>query len=227
MQNDNSDQPQPKAEENAADLSAASGVYPSAVKGIGSFQPIVGANTDPEAALSAGSPIATNTSLPGSNGLASTDGDPVPVVQVLSIRGVEYLMMTLALWFVAAALMWALLALVNGRTNFEILAFPISMLLVSSPLFAFFYIRLRKAELESPALRTEPSKRRLSQITQIITYLICLFNLIGFVYIIMTKIGGTGEVSIGKAALNVSVVLAIAGGVLAYYWFDEHKGRKG
>lgn len=227
MQNDNSDQPQPKAEENAAESGSASTVYPAAVKGVGTFQPIVGANTDPEAALSQGSLSAPTSSSLGNASLVSADGDPVPVVQVLSIRGVEYLMMTLALWFVAAALMWALLALVNGRTGFEILAFPISMMLVSSPLFAFFYIRLRKAELENPALRTEPSKRRLSQITQVITYLICLFNLIGFVYVIMTKIGGTGEVSIGKAALNVSVVLAISGGILAYYWFDEHKGRKG
>lgn len=227
MQNENSDQPQPKAEENAAGFGSASNVYPSAVKGIGNFQPIVGANTDAEAAVSAAAPSASYGSSSASASLASEDGDPVPVVHVLSVRGVEYLMMTLALWFVAAALMWALLALVNGQTGFEILAFPISMLLVSSPLFAFFYIRLRRAELETPALRTEPSKRRLSQITQIITYLICLFNLIGFVYVIMTKIGGTGEVSIGKAALNVSVVLAIAGGILAYYWFDEHKGRKG
>ncbi len=216
MENEHSSQPDHEAEEGSGDSTPTYGVYPGAVKGFaGSPEPEPAKVTtiDEKAGLSP-------------NSLAATTSDtPVPVVHVLSVRGVEYTMMTLALWFAAGALLWCLLALVNKQNSFAMLAFPVSLLLVSVPIFALFFIRLRRAELANPALRYEASKRRLSQITQIVAFIICLFNIVGFVYVIMSKIGGTGNVSIGKAAINIGIVLLITGGILAYYWFDEHKGR--
>src|SRR6185437_5572570 len=50
--------------------------------------------------------------------------NPVPVVKVLSTRGVEYAMMTLALWFGADAFAAILLVLINGGSNFTALSFP-------------------------------------------------------------------------------------------------------
>src|SRR3989338_7106899 len=94
--------------------------------------------------------------------------EPVPVVRVLSVRGVEYTMMTIALWFSATGLAWALLNLLNGSYNFSFLVVPVSILISSLPLFALFFIRLKRAELANPALRFEPSKRRLSQMTQVL-----------------------------------------------------------
>ena len=155
-----------------------------------------------------------------------TSDMPMPVVKVLSVRGVEYVMMTISLWVLASALTWALLAVVNGQGTFKLLAFPISLMLVSLPIFALLYLRLRKAELENPVLRLDASKRRLSQITQILAFITCLSNLIAFVYILLSKIGGESSISLGKSFMNLIVVLLIAGGILLYYWADEHRIKR-
>jgi hypothetical protein len=151
---------------------------------------------------------------------------PVAVVKTLSVRGLEYLFMSVALWFGAAGLAWTLLAVANNAASFESLALPVTFLLVSLPVFALFFLRLKKAELANPALRFDPSKRRLSQITQVVAFLACFINAITFVYMILTKVAGGGDVSIGKAVINLLIILAVAGGVLAYYWHDEHRSFK-
>lgn len=148
---------------------------------------------------------------------------PLAVVQVLSTRGVEYTMLTLCLWFGAIALLWIFLALANGGAKFAILALPVSLLIVCAPVFGYLFLRLKKAELANPALRFDPSKRRLTQFTQIIAFAACLFNVIAFVYLILTKIAGQGGTSMMKDILNLLIILIIAGGVLAYYWLDEHR----
>ena len=167
-----------------------------------------------------------NSTYPEATSLRPGDA-PMPVVKVLSVRGVEYLMMTLALWFGAASLIWSLVSVVNEQTGLSYLAFPIATLVVCVPIFAFFFLRLRKQELVNPALRFEPSKRRMSQITQVLAFLTCLFNIITFVYLIISKIGGDSEASLVKAFLSLLMVLAVAGGILAYYWFDEHRMSRG
>lgn len=149
--------------------------------------------------------------------------EPVPVVKVLSVRGIEYLFMSICLWFSAGALIGVILAPLNGQTSMDSLAFPLSLILVSLPGFAFFFLRLKRAELAQPSLRLDASKRRLSQITQVLAFLTCLINIITFVYIVLQKIGGSSSISIGKTIVNVLVILAIAGGILAYYWHDEHR----
>lgn len=148
---------------------------------------------------------------------------PVPVVKVLSVRGVEYAMMSLALWFGAGGLIWILLSLIYGSNGFSALAFPVSLLVVCVPVFSFFFIRLRKQELANPELKLEPSKRRLSQTTQILAFLVCLFNLIGFVYLMMAKAGGESKASLSQSILGLLAILVVAGGILIYYWFDEHR----
>jgi hypothetical protein len=169
---------------------------------------------------SGATPLSKTQLQPGQN------DQPVAVVQALSVRGVEYTMMTLSLWFTAAGLIAILLSLLNGGTSFAVLSFPLALLLVCLPLFSLFFIRLKRAELADPPLRFDPSKRRLTQFTQITAFAACLFNVIGFVYMVLQKIGGEAAPSLGKSAINLVVVLAIAGGILAYYWFDEHKFNK-
>jgi len=158
--------------------------------------------------------------------LAATGDEPVPVVKVLSVRGVEYLFMSIALWLGAASLIGVILLPLNGETTMSGFAFPLSLLLTTVPLFAFFFIRLKRAELVNPSLRLDASKRRLSQVTQVLAFLTCLGNIAALIFIILEKIGGDGGgVSIGKALLNILVILLVAGGILAYYWFDEHRQR--
>lgn len=155
----------------------------------------------------------------------NNSGDPVPVVRVLSVRGVEYGMMTISLWICAAALGATLLTIISGLASFEALAFPISLLIVALPVFAFFFLRLKKAETLNPSLALEPSKRRFSQVTQFLAFITCMINLIVFVYLVMASFGGM-KVSWGKAIGDLAVVMVIAGGILAYYWMDEHKLAK-
>lgn len=148
---------------------------------------------------------------------------PVPVVQALSVRGVEYTMMTLLLWFTIGGLITILLSIINGDMGFSVLSVPLAILIISFPGFAALYVRLRRAELRNPELRLDPSKRRLSQFTQIIMFAVCVFNLIGFMYLVLQNIGGEASGSLLKSGLSVLSVLLISGGVLVYYWFDEHK----
>jgi len=163
--------------------------------------------------------------------LPSADYDaevmPIAVVQVVSTRGVEYAMMTLALWLGATSLLGVLLSLINGGTSAAVLAFPASVLVVCLPVFSFFFLRLKKAELLNPELKVDPSKRRLTQFTQLIAFATCLFTLIAFVYFLISTISGVGGTSILKAILDVIAILVVAGGILAYYWVDEHKTKSG
>lgn len=163
--------------------------------------------------------------LPAAPSGFSMNDQPMPVVKVLSVRGVEYLMMMFNLWIADAALLWIVLALFNGQVGFSILAFPIAVMLVTGPIFAYLFLRLKKAELLDPSLRFDPSKRRTTQLTQLFTFLVCIANVIGFIYVVLNKMGGGGGMSIGKAFLNMLAVLIVIGGVFAYYWIDEHRVR--
>lgn len=150
------------------------------------------------------------------------DVAPIPVVHVLSPRGVEYVMLTIALFTGAIGLTAILLCLVYGETGFSSLSFPIAMLLVGLPLFAGFFLRLKGAELDAPRLKLDQSKRRSTQFTQIVSFLVCLGALLGLLSSVFAAIGGDVD-DIGKAIGAAIIILIVFGGILAYYWWDEHK----
>jgi len=158
----------------------------------------------------------------------NTDQDlrPQPVVKVLSPLGVEYVFMTVALFTMATGLGAALITLVNGKSSFSVLAYPASLLIVAVPVFALLFLRLKKIELNSSTQRLDASKRRSTQFIQIVNFLICFFTLIGLVGVVISKLGGGYSGSLVKVILDVLVVEVIAGGILAYYWRDEHKKRR-
>lgn len=160
-------------------------------------------------------PSLTPSSVPG-------QVNPSPVVKVLSPMGVEYVFMTISLFTAAGGLTAALLALVNGKTSFDVLAFPTALLVVSVPVFAVLFLHAKRHELRDPVLRQDPSKRRSTQFTQIVSFLVCLFTLIGLVSAIFMKLGGQSNQSLGKTALDCLVLIVVFGGMLAYYWRDEH-----
>jgi len=158
--------------------------------------------------------------------LNSSGVQPVAVVKVLSVRGVEYLFMSILLWVGAGSLIVLILSIVNGQTGFDTLAFPLALLLVGLPGFAWLFLRLKKAELADPSLKLDPSKRRSTQRTQVLAFVVCLINLITYVYLVLQSFGGDSDANIGKSTLNTAVILLVAGGVLAYYWVDEHRQGK-
>ena len=165
------------------------------------------------------------TPVPAINTSVSRNDLPVAVVQALSVRGVEYAMMTFSLWLIAGSIIWALIALVYGGTSFKALVLPTAILIACMPVFGYLFIRLKREEIANPNLRFDPSKRRLSQFTQIIAFAACLFNVIGFIYLLLQKAAGETGPTIVKSFLTMLIVLVVAGGILTYYWLDEHKLR--
>jgi len=152
----------------------------------------------------------------------SQQDTPLPVVRVFSVRGIEYLLMTIALWLGAAGLVSLVVSLIQGDTGFGALSFPISLLVTALPVFAFLFLRLRSAELKTPALRYEPSKRRCSQFSQILSFLISFFAVVGIIYTLLQAVAGHSD-DIWKVLGSLVVLLIVAGGILWYYWCDEHK----
>ncbi len=146
-----------------------------------------------------------------------------PVVRVLSPRGVEYVFMTIALFTVAFALGGVLISLVNGQFSFSVLSFPAATLVVAVPVFSMLFLRLKQSEINDPSLRFEASKRRSTQFTQIVSFVVSFFTLIGFVSLVFAKLAGEYHGSIIKLLFDTLVVLLIAGGLLVYYWRDEHQ----
>jgi hypothetical protein len=156
---------------------------------------------------------------------AATFGvNPQPVVQVLSPRGVEYVFLTISLFTAAIGLTSGLLASLNGQIKYTTLSFPSALLIVGLPIFGWLFLRLKKAELREPSAALDASKRRSTQSIQIITFVVTLFSLIGLVAAIFAKMGGQLSTSLGKIVLDILVLLIIFGGILAYYWHDEHRG---
>jgi hypothetical protein len=148
---------------------------------------------------------------------------PQPVVRVLSPRGVEYVFMTVALVIGAIGLISALLSVVNGKMSFSSLSFPVAMLLVAVPIFGWLFLRLKNTELADPTLALDASKRRSTQFIQIASFVTCFFTLIGFLAALFAKMGGEYDGSLVKLILDVVILLAVAGGILYYYWKDEHR----
>lgn len=151
---------------------------------------------------------------------------PTPVVKVLSPVGIEYLFLTILLLVAAASLTATGLLFINGQGTFSSLSFPTAALLVTVPAFGLLFLRLKKLELRRPELRSDPSKRRSTQFVQIFTFVVALVTLIGFFFALFTHWAGDAPtMSVGKAILNALTLLVVSGGILAYYWHDEHKLR--
>lgn len=179
----------------------------------------------PTPQFSAPTPIKTYA-IPADQSIgASVDLNPQPVVHVLSPRGVEYVFLTIALFTGTIGLITALVSLVNGQFGFDVLSFPVSLLIVAVPVFSWLFLRLKNAELRDPSLALDASKRRSTQVIQIVMFMVCFFTLIGFVGTVMASMSGALSTSLVKIVLDVLSILVVAGGVLFYYWRDEHKSK--
>jgi NADH:ubiquinone oxidoreductase subunit 6 (subunit J) len=147
---------------------------------------------------------------------------PAPVVRVISPRGVVYALLSLLLWVSAGSMITLLTALIMGSRDFMTLSLPLSILIVTLPIFSSMFLRLRAQELADPRLIMEPSRRRFTVITQIVFFVVSVVNVIGFVNFIMRAIDGQSVGSIWKKLLSDFVVFVIVGGIFTYYWNEEH-----
>lgn len=169
--------------------------------------------------------------------------EPIAVVHNLSVRGFEYSIMFIALWataFALGSLAHTFVSNVFSKASGDYYygsvdsasSFMITLLIVCFPIFIYLFLRLKRAEINDPKLLDDPSRRRWSQLTQLVTFLVGLGYIIHFVYIIITPqnnsynyygtdVSSSGP-SIGVQFLHVLVTLVIAGSIFAYYWREDH-----
>lgn len=158
---------------------------------------------------------------------------PVPVVYNYTARGVEYFLMLISLAIAAISLGTLLHNIAgelfnDGGTNIffsGVMSFAGSALVVSLPLFIFFFLRLKKAELVSPRLRHDPSRRRAFQIAVFGSFLVGVFSLIGYVYTFFNSGNDlyAADSNIGLTIADMIITLGIAGGIFAYFWLDSQR----
>lgn len=171
-------------------------------------------------------PSATTAPAPATAPVA-----PIAVVTSLSTRGFEYWIMFLALGITASALGWVLHSLTDGAFSggggfYEAgVSFASAALIVALPVFAFMFLRLKKAELAEPSLHNDASRRRAIQLTLIITFLIGISKIIWYMY---SLFNGNANAASEAASPGINLVhsiitIGIAGGIFAYYWRDQHK----
>lgn len=162
---------------------------------------------------------------------------PISVVNNLSVRGFEYSIMFLSLLISASSTAVISQIFINdlfdkanglyeyGGVN-EMAAFMITLLLVAFPIFAFLFLRLKKAELADPSLLQDPSRRRWSQFTQLVTFLVSIGYIVSFIYVLITPSRTGSGPDVLQQLLRTVSILVITGGVFAYYWYEDHRSNK-
>lgn len=93
-------------------------------------------------------------------------------------------------------------------------------LIVSFPLFAFFFIHITKKTLQTPSLRGLHARKTLIYITLVGTFLILLGQIISIVYGFLS-----GNVTI-NFLLHLVAIIAVAGTIFGYYLMQIKQDRK-
>lgn len=159
--------------------------------------------------------------------------EPVGVVKMYSSRGVEYYLMLFTLAISAVAFGMLLLSISEqlfgqavGIVDAGLMAFTTSALVVALPIFAFLFLRLKKAELINPRLKQDPSRRRMVQIALITSFIVSVISLIGFLFVLLLSLYGGSDYDIadtGMLVANMIITLGISGGIFTYFWLDSHR----
>lgn len=170
----------------------------------------------------------------------TTARSPQAVVETFSTRGLEYIIMFIALGVSALSLGSLLHSNVNtllgGRDSFgdNAVSFAAAALVVALPVLTVLFLRLKKLEQTDPEVLRDTSRKRAVQLTLVVTFLVGLGNIIYFVYNLMTggsdaydynALGSPASTGLVGNLIHLVITLGIAGGIFYYYWRDEH--RKG
>jgi hypothetical protein len=164
---------------------------------------------------------------------SGTPATPIAVVQQRTTKGLEYTIMFVALGASAISLGALLHNTVDssfgGQGSTDLVSFAASALIVALPIFIVLFLRLKKAELVTPAIRSDASRRHAVQFTLIVSFVWGLFRLITYIYSLLnsgsgssTFLGSDNSSPIANL-LHTLITLAIAGAIFAYYWLDEHR----
>ncbi len=168
---------------------------------------------------------------PGAAADKPAAGHPDHLVKVVPFRstaGLEYLIMFISLWAVAMSLAAVLHSLVDGLLNASgsfydtIATFSQAALLVSLPVFAFLFLRLKKTELAKPEIRRDTNRKNAVQLTLLVTFIIGLGKTIFYIYSLLNSGNGQNGSVLGNL-LHTIITVGISGAIFVYYWVDDHR----
>ena len=173
------------------------------------------------------------------------DKQPVAVVQRYTTRGLEYGIQFLALGIGAISLGILLHDLANRTldptySSGDWGAMAGAAAVVAMPIFTVLFLRLKRAERSTPLLRQDSSRRKWVQLSLLVSFLWGLWAVTRYLYDLF--LGNTfstpscslyttepcpepitGSVYTALQLLHLLITFAIAGGIFAYYWIDEHR----
>jgi len=182
--------------------------------------------------LSLPAPVAPKT--PSNRLGGGSPNEPIAVVSNFTTRGLEYIIMFIALAVTAVSLGLVLHNLVDNLMNVAnssyegVVSYSTSALVVGLPIFLILFLRLKKAELTDSSLFHDPSRKRAVQLTLIVAFIVGIWKVISYIYTLLNAGNnsvsdyGTNPTLTGNLVHTV-ITLAIAGGIFAYYWRDSHK----
>jgi hypothetical protein len=161
---------------------------------------------------------------------------PISVVENLTLRGFEYKIFSVTLVLALVALIFVADFSI-GSSDWSSMAFPLTVLIVTGPLALFLFMRLHRAELLQPELRKDPSRRKVVQGIQLVTFLGVVVHTIIIVYLLLsghyssTSTGfgldeGSGTSHGGDLLSDILrwlITVVLAGGTFLYYWRDDHR----
>ena len=203
-------------------------IYPTPMRGIGTAAQVHAKQDSESAPEKPAESAVVSAAEPNPPILPATAGngqESLAVVKTLSKRGLEYLLATILLWSLALSLTAVLIFLIYGKNYFSVMSIAASISLVSLPFFIYLTLRLKKAEIADPTLRTESSRRRLAQFSQILSFSICFINSITFLDHLFQLIGGGTDEQITQATLSYLSVMLVSGGIFAYYWLSSRLSK--
>lgn len=167
---------------------------------------------------------------------------PLSVVQTVSTRGFEYAIMFFSL--LASAFSLGLIiqrfiveqfAAPPSNVGYDyyddsgqgVYTFGVTVLLVTLPIFIVLFLRLKKAELLTPDLKKDASRRRMSHLTQFVAFLFGIGYIVYFVYAMINGVADDGTTdNLAKAFWQTLTTVVIAGSIFGYLWRDEHAANK-
>jgi hypothetical protein len=136
-------------------------------------------------------------------------------------RSIEYVFMTIALLATALGLILTLILSTSGSfregSTLSGVAYPVAMLTIALPLYAWLLFDLKRAELHDPSLSRSIYRRLSNQLVRVVTFTTCFFTVIGLVFGIFAHAAADNAGSVGHLFLNSFFIVLVAGAILAYY----------
>ncbi|MDL2342226.1 MAG: DUF5671 domain-containing protein [Patescibacteria group bacterium] len=153
---------------------------------------------------------------------------PISVVSNLTTRGFEYKIFSVSLTLLLFSIIFLANVLIGGDETSSIAAFPLTVLIVTGPIALLMFRRLHAAELATPSLRADASRRQVVQGIQLVTFLAVIIHTVVLLYLVISghyvnkpAYGSTPNVF--ADSLRWLITLIVAGGTFYYYWSDERR----